>query len=526
MKKLFDTLVVSKAATASVRRRASCLLLLAVVQSCCVLFGDQAADAQTDTRQSDTRQSELADQPATVKIQTRAKLLIVQPIVLQDDDGQRAAVADYPKRQCDERLSASDTELLFLEPLTWRHTTAREGAISPAETVRLASEQGVLRRDARVIHWLFVSAIEGQRAPAVRKLSAGRVLLICLGDSAESPRATPVSILEQLVPSDLALDAPQRLDRLRFLGGEEARRSLTDESWEPYISSAPLDMVRFSLGLTADTPFPADASARQEFVTARYHEKVLDFTPEEQQMLRGYVAQLQHGTGADWPAVSRFPWHFLKVQASFCRGMAHTRGLVIVLSEANLQRIRQDQAGGVKLLLHEKLHVLQRITAGRFAPLYRSYGMEPVQLVDGEDLRLNVAQNPDCLQLNWAWRAGDQSFLYLTLLSPQRDGLFRFNSQLRRLQPLPGERWEIGAVAESTAEFDAWRKTFPVGQGFDHPNEISAYLSSLLLDHDYAVPAAAGKDKNPALANERLTATRREFRQALALRQNSDSPAK
>ncbi|MFM9068962.1 MAG: hypothetical protein ACKOUR_16765, partial [Planctomycetota bacterium] len=323
----------------------------------------------------------------------------------------------------------------------------------------------------------------------------------------------------------LAAEAPQRLDRVRFLSGDEARRSLSDEAWEPYIRSAPLDMLRFSLGLTADTPFPADAAARQEFVTARYHEKVLDFTAEEQQMLRGYVAQLQHWTGADWPAVSRFPWHFIKVQASFCRGMAHTRGLSIVLSEANLQRIRQDQTGGVKLLLHEKLHVLQRITAGRFAALYRSYGMEPVQLVEGEDVRLNVAQNPDCLQLNWAWRAGDQSYLYLTLLSPQRDGLFRFTSQLRRLNPIPGGRQEIGAVAESTAEFDAWRKTFPVGQGFDHPNEISAYLSSLLLDQDYVAPAAAGKDPNLAPSNERLAATRREFRQALGLRESSAAPA-
>ncbi|MFM7843610.1 MAG: hypothetical protein ACKPEY_05190, partial [Planctomycetota bacterium] len=411
-------LVMRKAAGRPVSQRAASqrlashrswfLLPLVVAGSCWLLSGDQAALAQTETRPT-----EQADQRVAAKVvPARSKLLIVQPIVVQDHDGQRAAAAHYPKMQADERLTSSDTELLFLEPVTWRHTAAREGKVSPAELLRLASEQGVLRRDPRVIHWLFVSAIEGQQRPAVRKLATGQGFLICLGESAESPPTIPVAMLEQLLPSEwLAAEAPQRLDRVRFLGGDEARRSLSDEAWEPYIRSAPLDMLRFSLGLTADTPFPADAAARQEFLTARYHEKVLDFTAEEQQMLRGYVAQLQHWTGADWPAVSRFPWHFIKVQASFCRGMAHTRGLSIVLSEANLQRIRQDQTGGVKLLLHEKLHVLQRITAGRFAALYRSYGMEPVQLVEGEDVRLNVAQNPDCLQLNWAWRAGDQSYL-------------------------------------------------------------------------------------------------------------------
>lgn len=447
------------------------------------------------------------------KIANRSQVLMVQPIVVRNDQGEEPAAYHLPKSAADERLASSGLEILFLEPITWNQSDVRRGAIAPADIVRQASQQKILRHDQRVVNWIFVAGIESSTAAALRQLEGGRVSLVCLG---EARQMTP-ALLAQLVPDNLSAAAPQRLDRLRFHGGEEARRLLVDESWEPYISAAPLDMIRFSLGLTATTPLPADAAARTPLLAAQYQDKVVEFTDEEREFLSGYVRKLSDLTSADWPAVNRFPWHFIKVQPGFCRGMAHTRGIAIVLSEANLQRIRQDQVGGVKLLLHEKLHVLQRIQAARFAALYRAYGMEPVRLVDGEDLRLNVAQNPDCLQLNWAWRAGPHHYLYLTLLAAQPDGMFRFTSQLRRLQRQEDGRAAIGEVVESTAEFDAWRKTFPTAQGFDHPNEISAYLSSLLLDQDYRSAAKPEQAKPAGDTNERLVATRQEFRRALAL---------
>jgi hypothetical protein len=213
--------------------------------------------------------------------------------------------------------------------------------------------------------------------------------------------------------------------------------------------------------------------------------------------------------------VSRLPWHFIKVDASFCKGMAHTRGMAIVLTDRHLRRMGNDENYGLKLLLHEKMHVVQRLNAVRFAKLYEDYGLRQVKLAGGEVRRLNVAQNPDALRLDWAIDLGDRLAMIVTVLGKGGNGGFRFNSVYRTVRRGSDGEYLLGpAFDEEDRVFRKWRDSFPLNTGHDHPNEIGAYLSGVLLTRDFLGL------QEPALSAAhagRIEQTRQAFPQALRI---------
>ena len=307
---------------------------------------------------------------------------------------------------------------------------------------------------------------------------------------------------------------PLVLDRIKFHNLAEGRQLISDESWEPYISAATDDMLRFSIGLKADAPIPTGAQARKSFACRKYAEKVLEFTGEEQALLGRIVARVNELTGAAWPCVARLPWHFIKVDSSFCNGMAHTRGLAIVLSKRYLRRIASDEGFGLELLLHEKLHVVQRLNGPRFASLYEAYGFQKIKLADGALQRFNVAQNPDALQLDWAIQFDGTPAMLLTLLVPGKNGKFTFQTELRTLDSHCDGSFTIGQVRTEDEAFRKWRDSFPLRVGHDHPNEVSAYLSGVLLERDFL--QIENEPLNEA-HTQRVDQTRSAFRHILQI---------
>ena len=123
-----------------------------------------------------------------------------------------------------------------------------------------------------------------------------------------------------------------------------------------------------------------------------------EFSKHDKELIRKLVVRLRSLTGDDWPAVSRLPWHFIKSDSSFCNGMAHTRGMTILLSQRYLDRMSRDEVFGLKLLLHEKLHVIQRLNRGQFDALYREYGFQRTPLGDGELRRINAFAKSRCVE--------------------------------------------------------------------------------------------------------------------------------
>jgi len=483
----------------------------------------------------------------------RSRVVVVKPVILCDDDGSNAAPHVLPKTLVDQVYRKAELEFVYLDTIRWNHGKARRGEINLDQIVRDGRRLRMICHDPRVVTLLFVSAVDGRKGPLGRGQQNGNICFVSLGPKGtkSDPEMQSFVVAHEVghcmnlrhvvddpaVPNDVpnlqgdgafkerlaveglhdtqrdtVIRSPLVMDRLKFHSRDEGRKLISDEAWEPYITGSTDDMIRFSIGLKADDPIPQQPNTRTRLAQQKYAEKVLEFTDAEKSVLTKLVRRLQKLTGRNWPSVSRLPWHFVKVDSSFCKGMAHTRGLSIFLSPKYLERLANNESYGLKLLLHEKLHVLQRLNGGRFESLYKDYGFQQIALIDGELQRLNAAQNPDALNVNWAIKLGDSLSLLITVLAHGKGGEVEFRTDYRELSKQSDGRYTIGAVIKQDDAFKKWQESFPFRVGHDHPNEVSAYLSGMLLDLDCL------KIENSKLTESqknRIDQTRRAFRRVM-----------
>ena len=126
---------------------------------------------------------------------------------------------------------------------------------------------------------------------------------------------------------------------------------------------------------------------------------------------------------------------------------------------------------------------------------------------------LNIAWEVGArLDVNWAIRLGESLSLLITVLAHSADGEIEFREEYRQLNKQPDDTYAIGAAIKRDDVFEKWRESFPFRVGHDHPNEVSAYLSGMLLDLDCL------KIENSKLTESqknRIDQTRRAFRRVM-----------
>ena len=105
--------------------------------------------------------------------------------------------------------------------------------------------------------------------------------------------------------------------------------------------------------------------------------------------------------------------------------------------------------------------------------------------------------------------------LLITILARDTEGSIQFREEYRTLHKRPEGSYTIGAVREKDARFQQWHASFPFRVGHDHPNEVSAYLSGLLLESDHLT--ALNLDFTAAQP-DRLVQTRSAFRKIFRLK--------
>ncbi len=319
-----------------------------------------------------------------------------------------------------------------------------------------------------------------------------------LGDPASGDAISPAT----------ALNPPA----IQFLTVEQGRLEIIDESYEPYISGATDNFLRFCIGATADAPIPSAPGRRREMAEAAFKEKVQSFSESEQELIRDAVSRLNEQIGDDWPLVSKSPWRFVKVDSTFCSGFPHTRGKTIILPAGIMPVFQHSESFAVNLLLHEKLHVLQRLYPERFEKLYTLYGFEKIRLADGELARVDYGQNPDAFGVEWAIKIDDQLSMLIPTFQTVADGRLRFNREHRTLVAEDDGQYRFGPIREPDDAFEQWKNGFGGIGGLDHPNETSAYLSARALESlaqtDQATPRP---DTDSSSRETRVDQTRKAF---------------
>jgi hypothetical protein len=298
--------------------------------------------------------------------------------------------------------------------------------------------------------------------------------------------------------------APGTGTHVDFLGGEDARRAIVDDSADGYFGKLTAVEIAAKTGKPLEVATPEERAAEAK---RRYAAGVREFTDEERETLRWYVDRMDPILRADYPRLAALPWRFIKVDGSIEGGMPHTRGDCIVLSQPALDHlvgVRKDRpddqavrAGG-PMLVHEQLHVLQRRDPRRFDDLYtRLWHLKRVPTIAGaEKLRERIVANPDAPLNEWLFPLGDGHWIWPLIVFPE--GTDEAGASLQHMEMVAaavdqapgGNEFRLKTDDNGAPELmpldsvDAYMATFhPTHYAF-HPNEAAAALLERLVAFD------------------------------------------
>jgi hypothetical protein len=216
-------------------------------------------------------------------------------------------------------------------------------------------------------------------------------------------------LLILIITASWAAAADQGPD-IAFLTAEQGRVAIVDESDEPYFSLLQTGEMSAKTAAEIDG---GTLDAQRSSCRRRYQAAVRDFSDQEQAAVRRIVTGVHPYLQERYPVFAAQPWRFLKVAPSIEGGMPHTRGRCIVLSDEVLPSLADGDAThvneeGMVLLVHEQTHVLQRLHAELFVPLFtESWGMVRMPRAPElpEGLRQRQMVNPDGIACVWAFPA-------------------------------------------------------------------------------------------------------------------------
>ena len=251
--------------------------------------------------------------------------VLLQPIVLTDDEGKGAAKVNLPEELIDRPFRRWDLDFHILEPIHWPREKFRDGGVDVDVIVKTATEERVFREPGRIANVFFAKKINGKAAPNGLGQQPGWVTFIAQGEDPPVGQDAFVVVHEvshnlglahTVDDGEVAADIPnvmgdgEFLDRIRedgitrhqaatmlksplvretvrCLRGEEARRAYLDENFEQYYSRLNRREVEAMTGRAL--PEGLAGKALEKEARKRFSEAVVDFTPEEREVVRWMV---------------------------------------------------------------------------------------------------------------------------------------------------------------------------------------------------------------------------------------------
>ena len=385
-------------------------------------------------------------------------ILIVQPIVLQNNKGENPASINIPKKLINKAYEKAGISFRFLEPIYFNNTKARDGKINLDKIVQIAEKQKLIKGQNDIVNMFFVNAVDGNKGPLGRAKMNGNLIFISLGEnkfkSYEKYRNMQAFVIAHEIGHNLSLrhavddpdvenDIPNiqgegefkdRINpkyslneyqinkilksplihpRVKFLSKKEGEVAILDESFEPYFSN--LQIREITTFINEEVPHKNLSKAR-DFARKKFQSAVINFNSKEKEIITYAVNEvLKTLIKNNISLMYNHPWRFIKVQSWLCGGFAHTRGTYIILSQKYIDRLIKgwdenidknlksdiiSKLGG--LLVHEQMHSLQRTFKSSFDKLYLNYwGFERGKVKTEKQIELNQVSNPDAPIPEW-----------------------------------------------------------------------------------------------------------------------------
>ena len=305
---------------------------------------------------------------------------------------------------------------------------------------------------------------------------------------------------------------------VQFLGGQNARDAIVDESMEPYFKRMqPMEMsAKTGSPMTGETLEQQRGECRRRYAAA-----VREFTEDEKDALRWLVTKIVPQLGGKYPVLARTPWIFIKVAPSLEGGLPHTRGGCIVLSDLTLGPLVQRRTidpewltltRSGELLLHEQTHVIQREHPDLFTDLYtRFWGFRHAARIQGCDwLTTHQLLDPDGVDTHWVFplKSGGQIrwILPLTVLPDAGARLGQMRKVAVDVEPAEGDAFRVKVdpsgmpYMQDLASLSDYTHRFLPAHSVYHPNEIAADLFARMVLAEQVLPGSAPPEADAALA--------------------------
>lgn len=406
-------------------------------------------------------------------------VLLVQPIIVQSDEGTNPASMALPEKLVDNAFSKAGVDFLFFEPIYFNNTKARDGLINLDSIVRIASIEGYIKGQNDIVNMFFVNAVDGKKGPLGRGMMGGNLTFITLGnDKGEENAYMQAFVIAHEVGHNLSLkhavddinvpdslpniqgdgDFKDRIDpqyslnqyqidivhksqlvhpRIDFLETERASEAILDESYEPYFSQLQIREIEAFTNSKVPTN---DLDSARNYAKEKFASAVIDFTEDEKKCISFVVDKVNTILlKNDIVLMAYQPWRFIKIENWLCGGFAHTRGTYIILSQRHIdyltkswsdsmtikdERILLEKMGG--LLVHEQMHSLQRTFKSKFENLYTEHWnfTKAHVLIDTSIIKYQVS-NPDAPVAEWliANPMDSTSFYWIRTLFKETDSI-------------------------------------------------------------------------------------------------------
>lgn len=174
-----------------------------------------------------------------------------------------------------------------------------------------------------------------------------------------------------------------------------------------------------------------------------------------------------------------------------------------MLTDRFLEMAKSDRRLAVEVLLHEKLHVVQRLLSRRFVKRFQDYGFMPVTLPEDTASQLHLIRNPDAPKSEWAIVVDGQPMLLATSLKMVNEQPHMIQV-LHPLTPVVAKPYTFtpGPAMEkkqAAAKVTKWQENFPIRTGHDDPREVAAYMLMSIYRTDFL------KQNNPQLPANQQT---------------------
>lgn len=468
-------------------------------------------------------------------------VIMVQPIIVQSDNGENPASMSLPEDLVDKAYSPADIDFVFFEPIYYNSTKARDGEINLDQIVKEAKNQHLIRGNGDIVNMFFVNKVDGKTGPLGRGMFGGNITFIALGNSKTiDQRFMEAFVIAHEVGHNLGLNHAvddvnvpnsipniqgegsyeDRIDpinslndyqieeihksslvtrKIDFLSKERGQVGILDESFEPYFS---ILQDREVHAFTKEWSNAKTIEETREFAKNKFQTAVIEFSEKEEECIKFVISKIDSIlSGQNIELFEDHPWRFIKVEDWLCGSFAHTRGTYTILSQRYLDKYTSKfstemteqeqkdlivQLGG--LLIHEQLHSIQRTHPKLFQTLYTDFwSFDKVSISPNlPELITNQLLNPDAPNADWIYKNGKKMYWIRVLLDENSENPIMgkdFVSVVYEIEIFDGKYYlrmnkKGKPISFKIKKLKKYIKSFPISNGIDHPNEISAYMYS------------------------------------------------